>query len=248
MTPSLHCPAYTFLCCLALSDFNVGLIAQPSFVAHKIGELIRNQSMYCASRLTSETSSQFCLGISILTLTAIGVERYLELRLHLRHREIITNFRTLVASIILWSVIIILTGLRFVVDSKIYHAIIVIILSSCVIVTLWAYSRVYTEVRRHRRIIHIQENATQVRNSLKYRRSAITMVYILGLFAVSNIPIIGVLIAHRSQGYTESIKLAYIYVITCAYTCSSINPVIYFWRISEIRLATLRTLKACKCF
>lgn len=55
-TPSLHCPANTLLCCLALSDFTVGLIAQPCFVAHKIGEIQRKLDIYCAPRIISETS------------------------------------------------------------------------------------------------------------------------------------------------------------------------------------------------
>lgn len=243
-TPYLRCPAYTLLCCLALSDLTVGLIVQPSFVAHKIGEVQHNFAIYCATRITSETATRVCSGVSILTLTAIAVERYLELRLHLRHQEIVTNFRTLVTALLLWCIIIILAGLWFVLDWKIYNAIIAFCMLSCLIVTLWAYSRIFKEVRRHRRVIRSQEQATSMRNMRKFGKSTITMIYILGLYVISNALLTGVVIAHRAHGYTESIKLAYIYTFTCTSICSSINPVLYFWRISDIRQAVIRTVKA----
>ena len=242
MTPSLHCPAYTLLCSLAMADLAVGLIAQPSFVAHKIGEIQGNLKIYCATRVTSEMTFRLCYGISALTLAAISVERYLELRFSLRRKEIITNFRTLVTVIILWFVVITTVGLWFVIDLRIFNAITATFLSSCLLVTLWAYSRIYLEVRRHRRMIISQENAISMRNMSKYRKSTITMIYILGLFVISNVPLMGLLFAHKTLGYTESVKLAYIYIYTCVCICSSINPVIYFWRISEIRQAVLRTL------
>lgn len=243
-TPALRCPSYTLLCCLALSDLTVGLIVQPSFVAHKIGEIQHDFGIYCATRITSETTTRVCSGVSILTLTAIGVERYLELRLHLRHKEIVTNFRTVVIALLLWCITIILAGLWFVLDWKKYNAIIAFCMLSCLIVTLWAYSRIFKEVRRHRRVIRSQEQATSMRNIIKFGKSTITMVYVLGLYVISNALLTGVVIAHRAQGYTESIKLAYIYISTCTFICSSINPVLYFWRISDVRQAVIRTVKA----
>ena len=244
-TPSLHCPANTLLCCLALSDFTVGLIAQPSFVAHKIGEIQRNLDIYCATRMITETSGYITSGVSILTLTAISVERYLAVYLHLRYKEIVTNFRTLVTVGVLWSVLVIIAGSRFLIkDGRKLNAIMVPVLFSSLIVTVWAYSRIYREVKRHQRSIQVQENIASTRNIVKYKKSAVTMAYILGLFALSNAPFIGVVIAHRIQGYTHTVKVAYIYVSTCIFMCSSINPVMYCWRISEIRQAVVRILSA----
>ena len=41
-TQSLQSPSSVLLCCLVLSDFVTGLIAQPSFFAYKIAELTDN--------------------------------------------------------------------------------------------------------------------------------------------------------------------------------------------------------------
>lgn len=240
-TPSLHCPPNTLVCCLALSDFTVGLVAQPSFVAHKIGEVQHNLNMYCVTRIVTETSGYIACGVSILTLTAISIERYLAVHLHLRYNEIVTNFRALVTVGVLWSVLGLTAGSRFFVrDGKNFNAITVPILFSSLIITVWAYSRIYKQVRRHHRSIQDQEKSARAIGIAKYKKSTVTMVYILGLFVLSNTPVV---VAHRIQGYTYSVKVAYIFASTVVFMTSSVNPVIYCWRIAEIRRAVLKSCK-----
>ena len=43
----LHSSSFILLFCLAVSDFPVGLICQPSFVAYQIAELVDSFSVYC---------------------------------------------------------------------------------------------------------------------------------------------------------------------------------------------------------
>ena len=247
-TPSLHCPANTLLCCLALSDFTVGLLAQPSFVAHKIGEIQRNINMYCATRIITETSGYVTCGVSILTLTAISIERYLAVHFHLRYNEIVTNFRALVIVGILWSTMSLVAGVRFLIkDEKMFNAITVPILFSSLIITVWAYSRIYKQVRRHHRSIQDQEKSAKIIGIAKYKKSTVTMTYILGLFILSNAPFLVVVVTHRVKGYTNLVKMAYIYVSTIVFVCSSINPMIYCWRITEIRRAVVRIVKTTFC-
>lgn len=243
-TLSLHCPANTLVCCLALSDFTVGLVAQPSFVAHKIGEVQHNLSMYCATRIVTETSGYIACGVSILTLTAISIERYLAVHLHLRYNEIVTNFRALVTVGILWSILGLAAGSRFFVrDGKNFNAITAPILFSSLIVTVWAYSRIYKQVKRHQRSIQDQEKSARVIGIAKYKKSTVTMVYILGLFVLSNAPYLSVVVAHRIQGYTYSVKVAYIFASTIVFMSSSVNPLIYCCRIKEIRQAVVKVTK-----
>jgi len=78
-TPSLQTPSNVFLCCLAISDLTVGLIAQPCFVIHKIGELLQNHRMYCTTRILTESLGYITAGTSVLIMTGIAIERYLAL-------------------------------------------------------------------------------------------------------------------------------------------------------------------------
>ncbi|XP_022792299.1 melanocortin receptor 3-like [Stylophora pistillata] len=238
-TPSLHCPANTLLCCLALSDFIVGLLAQPSFVAHK-GEIQRNVNMYCATRIITETAGYIACGVSILTLTPISIERYFAVYFHLRYKEIVTNFRALETVGILWFTMSLVAGARFfsMKDGKKFKTVTIPILFSSLIITISPYSRVYMQVRRHQRCIQDQEKSARIKSSESRdaeRKSVVTMTDILGLFVFSNEPMIAVVITHKVTGYTRSVKEAYIYVSTIVFVCSSINPMIYCWRTTEIR-------------
>lgn len=247
-TPSLHCPANTLLCCLALADFTVGLFAQPSFIAHKIGEIQRNFDIYCATRIITETSGYIASGVSILTLTAISIERYFAVYFHLRYNEIVTNFRTLMTVGFLWSTMTLVAGARFLMkDGKKFNTITIPILFSSLIITIWSYSRIYTQVKRHHRCIQDQEKSVRIIGIARCRKSIVTMIYILGLFILSNAPMIAVVITHKVTGYTRPVKEAYIYVSTIVFVCSSINPMIYCWRIPEIRRAVLKIIKIVFC-
>ena len=69
-TPSLRSPSIILLCGLAASDFVVGLIVQPIFIARDL------TSVYIFARLTRSFGTIFC-GISFATMSAISVDRFL---------------------------------------------------------------------------------------------------------------------------------------------------------------------------
>lgn len=219
-----------------------------SLIAHKIGEIQRNFDIYCATRIITETSGYIASGVSILTLTAISIERYFAVYFHLRYNEIVTNFRALVTVVFLWSTMTLVAGARFLMkDGKKFNTITIPILFSSLIITIWSYSRIYTQVKRHHRCIQDQEKSVRIIGIARCRKSIVTMIYILGLFILSNAPMIAVVITHKVTGYTRPVKEAYIYVSTIVFVCSSINPMIYCWRIPEIRRAVLKIIKIVFC-
>ena len=76
--------------CLAITDLCVGLISNPVFVAEllsQINELLN--SCYYLRRSGRNVSIVFS-GVSLLTATAISVDRLLALSLGLRYRQVVT--------------------------------------------------------------------------------------------------------------------------------------------------------------
>lgn len=275
-TKNLYSPSNVLLCCLALSDLMVGLVAQPCFVAHKIGELTENLNIYCITRVVSETAGFITVGVSTLTLTAISVERYLALKLHLRYREVITCKKVLAVAVSLWLILLLLGGVRFVARNKLFDAGVVLILLISLGLTIGCYHQIFKTVRRHEIEIKCQtttqnENCNSVsgttsgqrenssvtdsscsqlqktaktsrRNMLRYKKSTLAMVYILGIFIVCYVPILIVNIAMIIRGYTKREKIAYIYTTTILLVNSTLNPIIYCWRMSDIRRAVKSTI------
>ena len=253
-TPALHTPSNVFLCCLAISDLTVGLIAQPLFVIHKIGELLQNHSMYCTTRILTESVGYITAGTSVLIMTGIAIERYLALYLHLRYKQIITTKRILVAAFCLWVFFVLLAASRFwIANENIFNNISIPVIGCSLVFTFLAYMKVLKYVRRHENQIHDQNASNPDRypasNRLlgirRYRKSTLTMAYIVGIFVLCYIPFLCVKLAHTIEGYTVSVKTAYVYATTVVFLNSSFNPVVYCWRITDIRRAVKGIFSRC---
>ncbi|XP_048578357.1 5-hydroxytryptamine receptor 1F [Nematostella vectensis] len=85
-TPTLHTPAMVLLCNLALSDFAVGIIAQPITVTSVVLELSPSvkPASFCSIAVFYGITSSLFAGVSLLSITAVAVDRFLALHLHLR--------------------------------------------------------------------------------------------------------------------------------------------------------------------
>ena len=254
-TPALHTPSNVFLCCLALSDLTVGLIAQPSFVIHKIGELLESYSMYCTTRILTESVGYITAGTSVLTMTGIAIERYLALYLHLRYKEVVTTKRILMAALCLWVFFILLAASRFwIANDSIFNNIIISLILVSLAFTFLAYLRVLKYVRRHenhirdQKIIQMAQRCPvefRLTRMTRYKKSTLTMVYVLGIFVLCYIPFLCVKVIYKIEGYTISVKTAYLYASTIVFLNSSFNPLVYCWRIPDIRKAVKEFFSPC---
>ena len=253
-TRELHTPSNVFLSCLALSDLTVGLIAQPSFVIHKIGELNNSFSMYCTTRILTESLGFITAGTSVLTMTGISIERYLALSLHLRYRAIVTTKRILIAASCVWIFFILISASRFwIANDVIFNMISLPVIFSSLVFTLLAYVRILKCVRRHERQISDQNNLPESSRSVncqvlkinRYKKSTLTMVYIVGIFVFCYIPFLSVKILNKTKGYTVEVKTAYLYASTLVFLNSSFNPAVYWWRIKNMRTAAKDVCLKC---
>ena len=109
----LHTPSFTLLFCLAVSDFLVGLVGQPSFVTYKVTELLENFNEYCNVRMIQYFTGWITSGVSFLTLSGVCVDRLLALTLHLQYRNTITVRRVVIAMITVWLFCFIVAIVRF---------------------------------------------------------------------------------------------------------------------------------------
>ena len=85
-TPSIHSASMSLISSLAVSDFLVGVIGQPIYIADL---LTKNSSI---SQLSIIVGFSVCT-VSLLTLTAISVDRLLAVHFHLRYPSLVTKSR-----------------------------------------------------------------------------------------------------------------------------------------------------------
>ena len=108
--------------------------------------------------------------------------------------------------------------------------------------------KIFQMVRRHQRQINSQTEAvshlqSMKVNVLKCRKSAVTVLYIYGLFVICYVPFFGTLITDMLHPYTIKIQIAYDFSTTVIFVNSFINPVVYCWRIREIKKAVKNILR-----
>ncbi|KAJ7374606.1 hypothetical protein OS493_004944 [Desmophyllum pertusum] len=245
-TPELHSPSFILLFCLAASDLLVGLICQPFFVAYKRAEIGNDFSVYCPLRMTQSISSWITSGVSLLTLSAVSIDRLLALTLHLRYNVVVTVPRVFQTVFGLWIFSITVVMLRFWIRNWIIFPVVITLLTF--LVTSLSTLKIFQVVRRHHRQIsqqqqsvdnHLRSNSVNV---LKCRKSAVTVLYVYGLFLIFYLPFCVVMLVDTLTGYTITVKIAYDYAATVVFINSFLNPLVYCWRIREIRRAVKNTL------
>ena len=240
-TRDLHSPSFILLGCLAVSDLLVGLICQPLFVAHKIAELKENFAVFCKLKVLQSLSAWITGGVSLFILAAVLIDRLLALTLHLRYNTIVTVPRVFQTTIALWIFATVTVLPRFWMASK-WHFIPIalgVLKFFVIVISVWKIFRI---VRKHQQQIkgqtiavsHLPANTVKI---LKCRKSAVTVLYIYGLLLIFYLPLMVLLVMEKFVGYTRTVRIVYEYAATAVFINSCLNPVVYCWRISEIRRA-----------
>ena len=236
-TPSLRSPSTLFLCSLAVSDLLVGLVVQPFYIAN----LLQGGSLLPNIRVTL-----FILvgGASVFTMTAISVDRFLALYYHMRYASMVTEKRATCILGTIWFISILLSALNL--WYKIL-ALITVFLAICILICTFSYIRIYLIVRQHQLQIHAQQQAAQSfdteqgTNMARWRKSAInTFIYYICMI-ICYIPMFTAMsvVAVTSSSLTREWTL----VNTLVFLNSSINPMLYCWRVRELRAAVGRTVR-----
>ncbi|XP_066015324.1 uncharacterized protein [Pocillopora verrucosa] len=87
---SLHQPSKLLYRCLATTDLLVGLVTQPLYATYWMSLVHKHWSLCRYARDAVYISSYALCGVSLLTSTAISVDRLFAILLGLRYKEIVT--------------------------------------------------------------------------------------------------------------------------------------------------------------
>jgi len=242
-TPSIRSTHMIMLCSLAVSDFLVGLVAQPIYIAE---QLTGDKN---ALKVSVMMGYSLC-GVSFLTITAITVDRFLALHYHMRYATLVTESRVKYTLIIIWLVCFIGSGLDFWSES-LHRFTVGAAIITCLIICAFSYIRIYRIVRRHQLQILAQQQATQscdAENNLnitRLRRSAMnTFVFYIALI-ICYLPIY-VLLTLLGLSIKDW-QTEWIFSHTAVFLNSSINPLLYCWRLRELRSAVVKTTRQMLC-
>ena len=239
-TSSLPKTLKTLLLSLAVSDVGVGLLVQPFYASFFIKWLHENNPG-CSTHSVFYFVGHIFSSASFFGVMAVSVDRFLAIHLHLRYQELVTHKRVLAVVISIWVLSVFDSFSMFWVSRYIYSLIIAIIGIIGLILTTMVYIRIYLAVRRHKNQIQVQHVQQIAQTSLI--NSAIGIFYVYLVFLICCLPYFVSLAAFQIYGPNVTLKKVFLFSLTLLYLNSSLNPVIYCWKMRHIRHSVINILR-----
>ena len=233
---------------VAVSDLGIGLVVQPLYIARMIMQIQQTDDQ--------ETSKDIdralrpigrTLGYaSFFGVTAISVDRFLAIHLHLKHQELLTyqefvTYKRVVAAVILsWllSAFLALTGVLS--GGYVCNLASVTVALVCLLTMGLIYFKIYIAVRRHTVQVHAQPaqavapNEENRSNFERLRKTAVGTFYVYLLFLACHLGIAIEILETRRNKVWEHMLM---YSNTLLYLSSSLLPLVYCWKFRHIRCA-----------
>ncbi|XP_078357247.1 melanocortin receptor 4-like [Oculina patagonica] len=246
-TSSMPKTLKTLLLSLAVSDVGVGLFAQPMYTSLLV-KALQQDDLDCYSFKVFNIITYFFALASFFGVTAVSVDRFLAIHLHLRYQELVTHKRVVAVVILIWVITALLSMLTLWVPLDIYSLIILMIGVLGLVLTTMVYIRIYLTVRRHRNQIQAlevqQEGQTnEMLNFTSLVKSTVGIFYVYLVFLVCYVPFLISFAALKIKGPSIALKRLFIMSPIPVYLNSSLNPVIYCWKMRHIRHAIMDTLR-----
>lgn len=239
-TPSIHSPSMNFLCSLAVSDLLVGLLVQPLYIANTLTDIH-------VLKLLAGMMAFFVCGVSLDTVTAISVDRLIALVLHLRYPSVVTKSRVRCTVLTIWLIRGLSSGF-YLWKRRECHLMAAVTTVICLIISTLSYIKIYLIVHHHQSQIHVQQQIIQSSSNVghtmhvaRVKKTAMNtfVFYIFLLICYFPMYILSTLHGISFVDWVTEWDFAH----TAVFMNSSINPILYCWRLRELRTAVVKTLR-----
>ena len=190
--------------------------------------------------------------VSLLTLTAISVDRLLAMLLGLRYKEIVTLRRTYIILAILW-VLSLVAGLFFHFNYRITFWCTLIGAPSCLVISIASYTKIFRALSHHQAQVqdHAQQQPTQPNalNIVRYRKAVYSALWVQLALVVCYVPFYTVenVISLSKERFPNFIVIRRMAVVLVFFN-STLNPFLYCWKIGQVRLAVKQTIRQAICY
>lgn len=247
LNPDLHSSSHILLVGLALTDLLIGLIGEPLYVIFTAGKIFQmeKKSLCNWGLALNSVSGGLCVA-SLLTMAAINFDGYLGIQLHLRYVEVVTKTRCLYVLTSIWVLSLFLGGIRPL-SFTTYVVIIVITICLSLCVTTFSYVKIYGVLRRHRAAIQAQslsqEDIDKTRSLTRNKKTAFCMLLVYCLMILCYFPTVVMLAVLQIADRSILRQLIFELTISLVFLNSSLNPFVFYWRLSDVRRAVNKTLR-----
>ena len=246
-TSSMPRTLKTLLLSLAVSDVAVGLFVRPFYISLLVKWAQENnpgcntyKAFFLVNRLFSVAS--------FFGVVALSVDRFLAIHLHLRYQELVTRQRVVAVVISIWVMSAFLSLMTLWVSFDIRNLISVIVGVVGLILTTLVYIRIYLAVRFHKnqiQVLRVQQVAQtgEIENFTRRIKSAVGVFYVYLVYLACYLPCMISVKGPEIFGPGVAVKKFLLFSLSLLYLNSSLNPVIYCWKMRHIRHTVMEILR-----
>ena len=245
---SLHPPSKLLLRSLAITDLCVGLISEPLYVTYLMSVVNEQWSICRFVEIARLTTDPILCGVSLHSLTAISVDRLLALLLGLRYKQIVSLKRTYVVVSAFWVVSTVFSTMHFLnFLITLWYTVISILL--CLAISIFSYTKIFLTLRlRQNQLQDLQQqNQANQLNIARYRKAVSSALWLQLTLIACYLPSGIVVALVNKMGLSTSLYLVWHHVHTLVFLNSSLNPILYCWKIDEVRRAVKDTIRQALC-
>ena len=241
-TSSLPKNLKTLLLSLAVSDLGVGFLVHPLYVVSLVMKLKGVPTTIAFFTQKAFHFMGIILGFaSFFAVTALTADRFLTLQLHLRYQELVTYKRVVSVVMSIWAI-----SAFFSILDLLYGEIMYFVKGTLspvlLILSAFFYCKMFLAVRRHRNQIQDlqlrqqEQNVEETTTAAKLRKSMVGTFYVYLVFLACYLPYMLVNIVRIVKTTSLTDTLSY-YAVTLVFFNSSLNPLVYCWKMRQIRPA-----------
>jgi len=192
-------------------------------------------------------SGFFCLA-SFLGVVALSVDRFLAVDLHLRYQELSTHKRVVAVVILIWVLSVFISLMIWWVQFYFSRGLVMIFGVVGLVVTAVAYIRIYLTVQRLKNQIHVLQvqQATgndEIANVAYVVKSAFRIFSVFLLVLFCSLPLFICTAVFQIKGPSIPLRKVFLFSWTLLFLNSTLNPVIYCWKMRHIRHAVMDILR-----
>ena len=246
---SLHPPSKLLYRCLATTDLLVGLVAQPLYATYWMSVFQEHWSRCRYARDAGYVTSYVLILVSLMTMTAISVDRLLALLLGLRYKQIVTLKRTYIIVTTFWVFTLVASSCGI-----FYHRIIFFsgcpVTLLCLVISVASYTKIFCTLRYHQAQVRDQQQPSQANalNMARFRKAVYSAWWVQLALVICYTPIftVEIVIAHTKK-YSLLLLVTWRVTNNLLSFNSTLNPFLYCWKISEVRQAVKQTIREALC-
>ena len=172
------------------------------------------------------------------------------LALLIGYRQFVTLKRTYIIVITFWIVSAVFS-ISYFWNSLVTDCYINVVNSVCLVSSIISYTKIFFALRDHQAKLHDQAqqpNQTSLLNMARYKKAVSSALWLQMTLVACYLPH-GIVVALWTDSEVSlSVFLARKYTMTLVFLNSSLNPILYCWKIEEVRQAVKDTIRQVLCY